>query len=145
MSRRSIRERWLLPQSDYPSRPVLSESRLHSRRETVFLILVSTFIFCSAMLPLLAAGKLLSVSRLLPGLSTPLELTLPIGALCLPISFLALNVVGELHGSRRAVALALASLLVQVGVVALLRVGDAAAGAGPGAGAFTHGLAFAVC
>jgi uncharacterized PurR-regulated membrane protein YhhQ (DUF165 family) len=145
MSRRSNRERWLLPQSDYPSRPVLSESRLHSRRETSFLILVSTFLFASAMLPLLAAGKVVPLSRLLPGLSTPLDLALPVGALLFPLAFVALNVVGELFGSRRSIALALASLLIQLGVVALLRVGDVAAGAAPGADAFTPGLAFAVC
>jgi uncharacterized PurR-regulated membrane protein YhhQ (DUF165 family) len=121
---------WLLPtrQADLPSRPILTDSRLHARRESTFLLLAGLFLASAATLPLLAAGPVLDLSRLLGDAHRlPIRLFLPAGALAFPLTFIALDLVIEAFGRRRASALALVSLLLNLGLFAVARAADSLA------------------
>jgi uncharacterized PurR-regulated membrane protein YhhQ (DUF165 family) len=137
---------WLLPtrQADLPSRPVLTDSRLHARRESSFLLLAGLFLASAATLPLLAAGQLVDLSRLFGGAELPLRPLLPAGALAFPLTFIALDLVTESFGRRRASALALVSLLLNLGLLGIARLADSLAAA-PAGSEVTPALALIAC
>lgn len=122
----SYRDRWLLPsrQREYPSRRVLSEGHLHARREATFLILAGTFLLAAAMLPVLGTTRLLDLSELFGGVELPIALLLPVGVLAFPLSFTAIDLVCELWGRRRANALVMVGLILNVGLIGLLAAVD---------------------
>src|SRR5688500_15015545 len=99
----SYRDRWLLPsrQREYPSKRVLSEERMHARREATFLVLAGTFLVAAATMPILGMSRIVDLSGVLPDVELPIELLLPVGVLAFPLSFSASALVCEIWGSRR--------------------------------------------
>ncbi|HEY8142483.1 MAG TPA: VUT family protein [Kofleriaceae bacterium] len=144
----SYRDRWLLPsrQREYPSRRVLSEGHLHARREATFLVLAGTFLLAAAMLPVLGTTRVLDLSELLGGVELPIALLLPVGVLAFPLSFTAIDLVCELWGRRRANALVMVGLVLNLGLLGLLaavdRIPDAA---GQESDSTPPALAFVAC
>lgn len=144
----SYRDRWLLPsrQREYPSRRVLSEGHLHARREATFLVLAGTFLLAAAMLPVLGTSRVLDLSDLLAGVELPIALLLPVGVLAFPLSFTAIDLVCELWGRRRANALVMVGLVLNLGLLGLLaavdRIPDAA---GQESDSTPPALAFVAC
>ena len=136
---------WLLPsnQAEHPARPILIDATLHGRREGTFLILAATFLVVTAITPLLGLSPAFDlIARLhLGGHGLPAAV-LPFGVLAFPLGFLAVNLVGELWGFRRATALVVVGLVASLGVAGLVRLSDAAADRPPQFGA---ALAFAAC
>jgi uncharacterized integral membrane protein (TIGR00697 family) len=126
----SLEDPWLLPsrQAEFFGRPELSEARLHRRRESTFLVLSMLFLVATATLPLLGASRIIDVayaiSSLVPGVSFAIAPELPVGVLVFPISFLAINLVCELYGRRRANALLLVGLIASFALTGLMRVVD---------------------
>ncbi len=144
----SYRDRWLLPsrQREYPSRRVLSEGHLHARREATFLVLAGTFLLAAAMLPVLGTSRVLDLSDLLAGVELPIALLLPVGVLAFPLRFTAIDLVCELWGRRRANALVMVGLVLNLGLLGLLaavdRIPDAA---GQESDSTPPALAFVAC
>jgi uncharacterized integral membrane protein (TIGR00697 family) len=144
----SYRDRWLLPsrQREYPSRRVLSEGHLHARREATFLMLAGTFLLAAAMLPVLGTSRILDLSDLVSGVELPIALLLPVGVLAFPLSFTAIDLVCELWGRRRANALVMVGLVLNLGLLGLLaavdRIPDAA---GQESDSTPPALAFVAC
>jgi uncharacterized integral membrane protein (TIGR00697 family) len=121
---------WLVPsqQADLPGRPVLGEARLHRRRESTFLVLAALFVVATATLPILGTSRVIDVgyaiSAIVPDLSLPFALALPLGVLAFPLGFFAVNLVCELYGRRRANALILVGLLVSLALLGLMHLAD---------------------
>ena len=140
---------WLLPsdQFDYPTREVLSDSRVHGRREGTFLLLVAMFLVSTIALPLLGATRVIDLSaalaRIAPALELPIAMQLPLGVLVFPLGFVAIDLVCELYSRRRATALIWVGFLAMIGMLGLVRIGDAVGG-GATAG-FGTAVAFASC
>ena len=140
----SLEDPWLLPsrQADFLGRPQLAEARLHRRRETTFLFLAMLFLVATAAMPLLGAGSVIDVayaiSSVIPGVSFAIGPALPIGVLAIPIAFLAINLVCELYGRKRANALLLIGLVGCLALTGLMRLSDLVDG---GSAAFGMALA----
>jgi uncharacterized integral membrane protein (TIGR00697 family) len=134
-------------QSDYPTRLHIPAAALHGRREASFLALAGIFLLGIVSLPLLGGSKIIDVAARVPDLELPIGLALPVGALAFPLSFLALHVVCELYGPRRAGAMAMFSLVAGLAAVGLLRAAEAIPGrqAGAGPAGFLPGVALAAC
>lgn len=124
----SLDDPWMLPsrQGDHPSRPVIPEEKLHRRREGVFLVLASLFMIAIAMLQLTASNLVIDVSytlsTLVPDLAFPTALALLFAAIAFPISFVAINLVCELYGKRRAWALITVGVVATLALVAVTRL-----------------------
>jgi uncharacterized integral membrane protein (TIGR00697 family) len=126
----SLEDPWLLPshQAEFFGRSELSEARLHRRRESTFLVLCMLFLVATAAMPILGASRIIdlayAISSLVPGLSFAITPELPIGVLAFPISFLAINLVCELYGRRRANALLLMGLLASFALAGVMHLVD---------------------
>lgn len=144
----SNQDRWLLPkrQREFPSRRVLSEGHLHARREATFMVLAGAFLIAGAMLPVLGMTRILDLSAVLSGVELPIALLLPAGALAFPLSFTAIDLVCELWGRRRANALVLVALVLNLGLVGLLALVDTIPdAAGREGDSLAPALAFVAC
>src|SRR5215471_16342344 len=77
----------LLPrqQTEYPTRDLVAEERLHGRREGTFLILAAMFLVASAGLVLLGTNRVIDLSALIaaviPGAELPIALSLPLAVI----------------------------------------------------------------
>lgn len=107
MARQGSDRGWELPdqQFDYPGREALDERVAHRRREVTFLVLAAAFLTSCSFL--VSAGTALAVdlSFDVDALGVTVPAVVPLGALVFPLSFLAIQLVAELHGRRRAAAL----------------------------------------
>jgi len=136
---------WLLPsrQAEHPARSAVADVRLHGRREATFLILATIFLVATTMSPIFGISPAIDLIALLGLRDAGLPAAvLPFGVLAYPLGFLAVNLVGELYGLRRATALVVAGLIASLAVTGLVRVADAA---GQRPVAFGAALAFASC
>lgn len=148
MARRRTQRAWIVPddQFDYPGRPPLEELTSHRRREGTFLVLAAAFLTSCAFLVAAGTAAVIDLSFDVDPLGLWVPAVVPIGAMAFPLSFLAVQLVAELYGRRRA------SLLVWIGLLFLaLPVGlwwAAARGADaadPLAHSSGHGLALLGC
>jgi uncharacterized PurR-regulated membrane protein YhhQ (DUF165 family) len=119
---------WLLPthQADDAYRDALPESRLHGRREGTFLFLSSLFLLAVILPIALGTNQVIdlgyTLSRMLPDREPLVALGLPVATLLVPLGLVAVQLVCELYGRRRASAMVwtgLAAALVTVGVMRL--------------------------
>ena len=139
-------QRWLLPrhQTEYPTRDLISESTLHARRESTFLVLASLVLVATTAIVLSGTLRVIDVSALLasrfPDLQLDVAVALPLGMLPCALAFVAVLVVSQLYGRRRAGMLAWASLFAAGVAVGLARLTDLADG---GEAAFGASLALA--
>jgi uncharacterized PurR-regulated membrane protein YhhQ (DUF165 family) len=141
-------DRWLLPscQSEYPTWDLLAEERLHGRREATFLVLGAMVLVTTTLLVVLGASRLLDPAPLLAGLSPSVELPfamlIPFGVLPFALGGLAVSLVGELYGRRRAGALVAIGVVITAGVAGLMALADRIDGRSALLG---PALAFATC
>jgi uncharacterized PurR-regulated membrane protein YhhQ (DUF165 family) len=126
----STQDRWLLPrrQTEYPAWDVLGEARLHGRREATFLALAAIFLVTTASLVVLGASRVVDPSEVLasvaPDRAFPIAMQIPLGVLPFALGCLALTLVGELYGRRRATVLAGIGLVAMLGLAGLMRLAD---------------------
>jgi uncharacterized PurR-regulated membrane protein YhhQ (DUF165 family) len=141
-------DRWLLPrrQSEVPGWDLVAEETLHARREATFLWLSALFVGTSVVLVALGTSRIVDPAPVLavlaPGVALPLALRIPFGVLPFALGALALTLVCELYGRRRAAVLVAVGLVVTIGVGALLRLADRIDGTDA---SFAPTLAFAGC
>jgi uncharacterized PurR-regulated membrane protein YhhQ (DUF165 family) len=138
-------DRWLLPtrQSDYPSRPVLTDGRMHARREFTFLFLTGIFLVAATLLPVLGITRVIDVAQMVPDAELPVPLRIPLGVLAFPLTLFAASLVCELYGRRRAGALVLVGLVLSLGVIGLLALADTIPG--PTGDSTVPAAAFVTC
>jgi uncharacterized PurR-regulated membrane protein YhhQ (DUF165 family) len=144
----NLEDPWLLPthQVDYPSREQLPESRMHGRREGTFLVLVGLFLLGSIAMPAFGTARTIdlgaALTRMIPGFEPPVALQIPLGALLFPLALIAVQLVSELYGRRRASAMVWVGLFATLSITGLMRAVDVLGGDGTG---FTSALAFSAC
>jgi uncharacterized PurR-regulated membrane protein YhhQ (DUF165 family) len=142
----SDQDRWLLPrrQTEYPAWDVISEERLHGRREATFLTLATIFLMASSLLVVLGASRIVDPSAVLaqvvPDLAFPIEMQIPFGVLPFALGCVALTLVCELYGRRRAAVLAGIGLVAMLALAGLMRLAEQLDG---GAQLFGPALGFA--
>lgn len=131
----SLNDRWLLPrqQTEYPTRDLVAEERLHGRREGTFLVLAAMFLVATATLVLLGTGRIIDLSALIaaviPGAELPIALSLPLAVIPFGIGVVAIALVCELFGRRRATALVWAGILACLMLIGVAALSDQLGGA----------------
>lgn len=121
----SSEDRWLLPrrQTEYPAWDLVSEAKLHARREATFLALASLVVVAATSL-IAFGGQIVDVSAqlapLLPELSLPIAPLVPVGVAACTIGFVAVMVACDLYGRRRATALVWAGVFACIAQIALV-------------------------
>ena len=119
-------------QHEYPGLALLSEARLHRRRETAFLVLAGLFLGTLAML------NILGLTRFIPlaswhkdmgwawgrwGPEGSVVFAVAVGVLPYPLTFLCTDFISELYGRRRANRVVWVGLALNLWVLAVLWVG----------------------
>jgi uncharacterized PurR-regulated membrane protein YhhQ (DUF165 family) len=132
----STQDRWLLPrhQTEYPARELVSEGKLHARREATFLTLAAVVLVATTALVLLGTSRILELSpwieQVAPDISLGVALALPFGMLAGSSAFAAALLTCELYGRRRAASLVWASIVAAGAIIGVARLADFAAGNG---------------
>ncbi|MFK7960517.1 MAG: queuosine precursor transporter [Phycisphaerales bacterium] len=102
----------------------IEASRLHARRERVFLILAGIFLGSMAMLNILGITKFIDLGTVPLGpVSLPLELA--VGVLPYPLTFLCTDFISELYGRARANFVVFTGLIINLIVLGFISLGDA--------------------
>ncbi|MYD45502.1 MAG: queuosine precursor transporter [Gammaproteobacteria bacterium] len=96
------------------------------RRQRVFLVLSGIFLGSLAMLNIIGITRFLNLSFTVFGLNVPV--TLAVGVLPYPITFLCTDLISELYGRKRAADMVWVGFLVNVWVVFILWLGGALPG-----------------
>jgi uncharacterized PurR-regulated membrane protein YhhQ (DUF165 family) len=141
-------DRWLLPrhQAEYPSWRLVAEETLHGRREATFLVLAAVFLLTTTLLIVLGTSRVLDPSPVLaealPDIELPIAMRIPFGVLPFAPGGLALVLICELYGRRRAGALVGIGLLESIALAGVMRLADRVDGSDA---AFGPALAFATC
>lgn len=121
-------DRWLLPrrQTEFPLRDLLPEEVLHARREATFLVLAVLAVLPVAMLVLGGVRPVIDLSALLAplGIESPIALALPVGVVPLVVGLVAVAIVCELFGRRRARALVWVAAVSAVALAGFVRLVD---------------------
>lgn len=98
------------------------------KKELLFLVLSGLFLSSLTMLNILGVTKFLDLSFMFLGFNVPL--TLSLGVLPYPITFLCTDLISELYGKKRANALVWVGLLLSFWVLLIVWLGDVIPGAG---------------
>jgi uncharacterized PurR-regulated membrane protein YhhQ (DUF165 family) len=120
--------RWLLPrhQTEYPTRDLIAEARIHARREGTFLVLATLALVAATTMVLLAANHVIDLSAAFGALDVDLDLpvafALPVGMIPSALAVIAILLACELYGRRRAGALVWAGLFAVAASVGLGQV-----------------------
>jgi uncharacterized PurR-regulated membrane protein YhhQ (DUF165 family) len=125
-------DRALLPsnQHAYDALPVLTEQRVHLRRERVFLILAGLFLGTLAMLNILGITRFIKLFEIDfdPGTPGATAFAVAVGVLPYPVTFLCTDFISELYGRGRANFVVLVGLILNLWVVGILWLGGALPG-----------------
>ncbi len=97
------------------------DSRLHERRERVFLVLAGLFLGSMTMLNILGVSRFLDMSFEVFGMRIPFALA--VGVLPYPVTFLCTDFISELYGRRRASHVVWVGLGLNLWVMAFLWLG----------------------
>jgi uncharacterized PurR-regulated membrane protein YhhQ (DUF165 family) len=141
-------DRWLLPshQAEYPRWGLVAEDKLHGRREATFLVLAAVSLVTTTLLVVLGTSRILDPSPVLaealPDVELPIALRIPFGVMPFALGGLALTLVCELYGRRRAAALVSTGLLGSIALAGVMRLADRVDGSDA---TFGPALAFATC
>lgn len=93
--------------------------RLNWKSEKIFLLFCGIFLSSMTLLNVLGTSKMIDM-----GLSIgPFKMTLPVGVLAYPITFLCTDFISEIFGRKRANLLVWIGLIVNVWVVGVIYVG----------------------
>lgn len=103
---------------------LVAEATLHGRRETTYLVLAAMVFVAMASLILFEPSRVIDVSAVFPDLHLPIAALVPVGVLPFALSFVAIILICELYGSRRATALVWVGLLATVALLGLMRGAD---------------------
>ena len=102
------------------------DSRLHERRERVFLILAGLFLGTLAMLNILGITRFLNLAFFIPGSADwDYKLGIAVGVLPYPMTFLATDFISEFYGRRRANFVVWVGFLLNLWVLFILWLGSA--------------------
>jgi len=99
----------------------IEASRLHARRERVFLVLAGFFLGSLTMLNILGVTRFIDLSFDLFGVHVPFVLA--VGVLPYPLTFLCTDFISELYGRRRANAVVWMGLALNLWVMLVLWLG----------------------
>jgi queuosine precursor transporter len=99
----------------------IEASEIHARRERVFLVLAGLFLGSMTMLNILGISRFIDLSFEFLGMTIPMSLA--IGVLPYPVTFLCTDFISELYGQKRANNLVWVGLLLNVWVVGFLWLG----------------------
>jgi uncharacterized PurR-regulated membrane protein YhhQ (DUF165 family) len=112
------------------------DSKLHERRERVFLIFAGVFLGTLAMLNILGITRFLALASYTPGqgfswgVAGKYTFAVAVGVLPYPITFLCTDFISELWGRRRANFVVFVGFLLNLWVVFILWLGSALPGFG---------------
>lgn len=136
-------DRWLLPrrQTEYPTRELISETRLHGRREATFLALATISVVAITALVLLGVSRIVDLEAFVPEARIPFALAVPLGVAPFALGLVAVMLACELYGRRRATALVWAGLFASAAGVGIVRVADLVGSTD----AFVAAVALATC
>ena len=101
----------------------IEASKLHARRERVFLMLAGLFLGSMTMLNILGVSRFIDMSPTVFGVRIPMVLA--VGVLPYPITFLCTDFISELYGRSRASFVVWVGLGLNLWVVAFLWLGGA--------------------
>ncbi|MCP4899116.1 MAG: queuosine precursor transporter [bacterium] len=101
----------------------IEASRLHARRERVFLILAGIFLGTLAMLNILGISRFIKLFEFTTSSGTPLVFAVAVGVLPYPITFLCTDFISEFYGRKRANFVVFVGLLLNIWVVFILWIG----------------------
>ncbi len=93
----------------------IEASELHARRERVFLVLAGLFLGAMAMLNIIGITRFIHIG----------PLSLAVGVLPYPLTFLCTDLIGELYGKRRANHVVWVGLAVNALIIGTLWLGQA--------------------
>lgn len=93
----------------------IEASALQARRERVFLLLAGLFLGAMSMLNIIGITRFIQLG----------PLTLPVGVLPYPLTFLCTDIIGEIYGRRRALSLVWVGVLVNGLILATMWLGNA--------------------
>ena len=113
---------WLDRRNSGPLHPV-EASRLHARRERVFLILSGVFLGTLAMLNILGLLRFIKLAEMETVAWGTLTFAVAVGVLPYPITFLCTDLISELYGQARANAVVWMGLLLNCWVLFILWLG----------------------
>ena len=105
-----------------PSLHPVEASALHARRERVFLVLSGLFLGTLTMLNILGITRFIDLSLTAFGLEIPMMVA--VGVLPYPVTFLCTDFISEFYGRKRANAVVLVGLLLNLWVVFILWLGS---------------------
>jgi len=147
MSSHFNQDRWLLPsqQTEYPGRPLLSETTLHGRREATFLVLAALYFVATTAFVVLGTSRVIDLSaliaRIAPDVPQRIPLVVPLGVIPFALSIVASSLACELLGRRRASAVVLFGAITSAALVGLMRSADLI----DGGQAFVAAAALSLC
>lgn len=101
----------------------IEASRLHARRERVFLVLAGLFLGSMTMLNILGVSRFIDLSFEVFGVRIPMALA--VGVLPYPVTFLCTDFISELYGRARASFVVWVGLGLNLWIVAFLWLGGA--------------------
>ncbi len=101
----------------------IEASRLHARRERVFLVLAGLFLGTLAMLNILGVTRFIQVYEHVGEDGRSLVFAVAVGVLPYPVTFLCTDFISELYGRTRANAVVWMGLLLNLWVLAILWLG----------------------
>lgn len=112
-------------QHRYAGLPELSEAVLHSRRESVFLVMAGLFLGTLAMLNILGITRFIKLFEIDFDPSTPgaTAFAVAVGVLPYPVTFLCTDFISELYGRKRANRVVWVGFLLNIWVVGILWLG----------------------
>jgi len=99
----------------------IEASRLHARRERVFLVLAGLFLGSMTMLNILGISRFIDMSFEVFGVEVPFFLA--VGVLPYPVTFLCTDLISEIYGRRRASFVVWVGLLLNLWVLLFLWFG----------------------
>lgn len=100
----------------------IEASELHARRERVYMILAGLFISSMTMLNILGVSRFIDLSFSIGPLFIPM--TLPVGVLPYPLTFLCTDFISEIYGKKRANTLVGVGFLVNLWILFVLWFGS---------------------
>ncbi|MBG82972.1 MAG: transporter [Phycisphaerae bacterium] len=101
----------------------IEASRLHARRERVFLVISGLFLGTLAMLNILGIMRFIHFGTIETEMWGPLTFGVMVGVLPYPITFLCTDLISELYGRARANAVVWVGLLLNLWVLFILWIG----------------------
>jgi len=105
----------------------IEASRLHARRERVFLVVAGLFLGSLTMLNILGLTRFIDLSFTVFGLTVPMPLA--VGVLPYPVTFLCTDIICEIYGRKRANNVVWMGVVLNLWVVFILWLGGVLPGA----------------